>query len=218
PTWSNTLLIVTADHETGYLTRGKDVFSNVPLVDPGKGVIPVEGTHFTWNSKGHTNSLVPVYAKGYRSELLTELAKNYDAGLKLNYLDNTDFIKVMEAIYADPEAPSVPANVQASVQTPDSVLVTWTASTGKKDVIGYKIFCNGTLVGTSTTTSFTSKDLEPDKTFSFMVQSYDATGKQSAKSSPPAVCKTPAAPESADVKQNGDKPAVTAPAEPALAR
>jgi alkaline phosphatase len=43
PTWSNTLLIVTADHETGYLTRGSGVFANVALANPGTGVLPTAG-------------------------------------------------------------------------------------------------------------------------------------------------------------------------------
>ena len=35
PTWMDTLLVVTADHETGYLTKGSGVFPNVALGSPG---------------------------------------------------------------------------------------------------------------------------------------------------------------------------------------
>jgi len=108
PTWSDTLLVVTADHETGYLTRGSGVFSNVALGNPGAGVLPVSGTHFYFNSTDHTNQLVPVYAKGAGADLLTSYATLFDAGLGTSYLDNT---QIFRAIYAAtvPEPSSVSA-------------------------------------------------------------------------------------------------------------
>lgn len=95
PTWSDTLLIVTADHETGYLTRGSGMLANVALGNPGAGVIPATDVHYRWNSGSHTNSLVPVYAKGAGSEMLTAYAAAYDTLYSKNYLDNTDIFKVM---------------------------------------------------------------------------------------------------------------------------
>jgi alkaline phosphatase len=97
PTWKDTLLIVTADHETGYLTRGSGIFPNVLLGNPGAGVLPVAGTHFSWNSKNHTNSLVPLYAKGDGAEMLSHYATAIDPGRAMRYLDNTDVSKVMQA-------------------------------------------------------------------------------------------------------------------------
>jgi len=95
PTWSDTLLVVTADHETGYLTRGSGVLANVPLGNPGAGVIPTVNTHYRWNSTNHTNSLVPVYAKGAGSEMLAAFANAYDTLYSTNYLDNTDIFKTI---------------------------------------------------------------------------------------------------------------------------
>lgn len=67
--WDETLVIVTADHETGYLTGPS--FSNSagefqaasapwPLVGNGPGKLPGAEFHY----KSHTNNLVPFYAKG----------------------------------------------------------------------------------------------------------------------------------------------------------
>jgi alkaline phosphatase len=79
--WENTLVIITADHQTGYLTN---VSSN------GKGKLP----KMRWNSKKHTNSLVPFYANGKGSELFIDCVKGKDPILGA-YIDNTDIAKVI---------------------------------------------------------------------------------------------------------------------------
>jgi alkaline phosphatase len=83
--WEDTLLIVTSDHETGYITgpgSGKDW---KPLVNRGKGKVP----EMEWHHDYHTNSLVPMYAKGYGSERFAALADEIDPVRGL-YLDNTE--------------------------------------------------------------------------------------------------------------------------------
>jgi alkaline phosphatase len=82
--WENTLVIITADHQTGYLTN---VSSN------GKGKLP----KMQWNSNKHTNSLVPFYAKGKGSELFADCVKGKDPVYGL-YIDNTDIAKVIFAL------------------------------------------------------------------------------------------------------------------------
>jgi alkaline phosphatase len=82
--WGETLLIVTGDHETGYLTSpGSD--ASVPLVNNGPGSLP--GMEF--NSGSHTNSLIPLYVKGRGGRLLRHWADGYDPVRGL-YIDNTD--------------------------------------------------------------------------------------------------------------------------------
>lgn len=92
----------------------------------------------------------------------------------------------------DTQVPSVPTNVTATAVSAISIQVSWTASTDNVGVTGYKIFRNGTQVGTSTTTSYTSSGLSPQTTYSFTVSAYDGAGNNSAQSSPPAVATTPA--------------------------
>lgn len=98
PLWNDTLLIVTGDHETGYITRGAGVFPNVPLANPGAGILPTAGVHFVWNSTNHTNSLVPVFAKGVGSHLFAQYARNWDAGYGVYYLDNTEINAIMKLV------------------------------------------------------------------------------------------------------------------------
>ncbi|MGB9619986.1 MAG: alkaline phosphatase [Armatimonadota bacterium] len=102
PGWTDTLLIVTADHETGYITRAAGVFPNVPLANPGAGVLPVAGTHFAWNSTGHTNSLVPLFARGVGSNLFAGYATMWDPGYATHYLDNTDINAVIKQVIPEP--------------------------------------------------------------------------------------------------------------------
>jgi len=61
--WNDTLLIVTGDHETGYLTGPGSNPTWQPLVNHGAGQMP----GMEWHSGSHTNSLVPLFANGQGS-------------------------------------------------------------------------------------------------------------------------------------------------------
>ncbi|MDD7962024.1 alkaline phosphatase [Microbacterium thalli] len=83
--WDETLVIVTADHETGYLAGAG--------AGPEVGWTPMTGTagqlpDLTWHSGGHTNALVPVFAKGAGAEVLDARADQWDL-VRGAYLDNT---------------------------------------------------------------------------------------------------------------------------------
>ncbi len=121
--WGNTLLIVTGDHETGYLTAGPGLFPDVPLGDvtaatlfqekiysgsggrraswndkDGDNVIdPDEEVNWAWGTGGHSNSLIPLYARGVGSELFANYAILQDEK-RGRYLDNTDVFKVMSEV------------------------------------------------------------------------------------------------------------------------
>lgn len=97
--WDHTLLIVTADHETGYL-YGPDSGYKArwrfwepiwkPLIPKGKGRVP----GMAWHIDGHTNQLVPLYAIGAGAGELTAVATRADP-VRGQYLDNTDVAKVI---------------------------------------------------------------------------------------------------------------------------
>lgn len=93
--WDETLVVITADHETGYLTGpgsgvtksddGEDVVVYQELVNHGEKHMP--GLEF--HSGGHTNSLVPVLAKGAGAKGYIKRATKTDP-VRGNYIDNTD--------------------------------------------------------------------------------------------------------------------------------
>ncbi|MAT38143.1 MAG: alkaline phosphatase [Ectothiorhodospiraceae bacterium] len=90
--WEENLLIITADHETGYLTgpkeRDNSPVSN-PLVSTGKESMP----EMRFNSDGHTNQLVPLYAKGAGSGYFNMFADEHDP-VHGYYVNNTEIAQV----------------------------------------------------------------------------------------------------------------------------
>lgn len=97
--WRETLLVVTADHECGYLTGpdsgergGKPVWN--PIKNNGVGKAP----EMEWHSGNHTNLLVPFFARGVGSEHLERLADKTDP-VRGRYLDNTSIAKVVIALF-----------------------------------------------------------------------------------------------------------------------
>ena len=123
--WSNTLLIVTADHETGHLwgaadgsagyfdVNGNGTFDAgvdyAYMADNGLGVLP--GAQF--HSTNHTNVLVPLYAKGagadaFLNEIIgadPNLAGYYNLDPQAwtgAYIDNTAIARVMDSSIPEP--------------------------------------------------------------------------------------------------------------------
>lgn len=94
----------------------------------------------------------------------------------------TNYAVWTSGVVADTTAPTVPASLASSGVTSTSATISWAASTDAVGVTGYKIFRNGTQVGTSTSTSFTNTGLTAATTYSYTVQAYDAAGNTSASS------------------------------------
>lgn len=119
--WDNTLVVITADHETGYLTAAPEIFPDQPLgvintntlalektvIDSGRRaswqdsdgdskIDADETVYWSWNSNTHTNSLVPLFAKGAGDWLFASYTTNSDP-VRGSYLDNTDVNHVMKA-------------------------------------------------------------------------------------------------------------------------
>ena len=99
--WDDTLLILTADHECGLVWGPKShKIAFDPIEDNGPGRLP----GMKHNSHGHSNSLVPLYARGPGSRRFSEeLAEGIDAKAAVVwrfsglYIDNTSIFKVMQA-------------------------------------------------------------------------------------------------------------------------
>jgi YVTN family beta-propeller protein len=75
----------------------------------------------------------------------------------------------------DTQAPSVPQNLNGSAPTSSQVALTWTASTdqGGGSVAGYRIFRNGTAIGTATGTSYADNTVVANTTYTYRVAAYD---------------------------------------------
>jgi alkaline phosphatase len=105
--WDDTLLIITADHETGLIWGpDSDKTPFTPLVDRGAGNVP--GMKF--NAAAHSNSLVPLLARGAGSQQFAKLIAGSDKtaaakfGFSGVYVENTSVFSVMQAAVAAPAA------------------------------------------------------------------------------------------------------------------
>jgi len=92
--WDRTFLIVTGDHECGYLLGpgsgpGPDPAWNL-LINNGTGNVP----GMAWYSGTHTNSLIPLFAKGSAASSLKRYANKRDP-VRGSYMDNTEIGKAI---------------------------------------------------------------------------------------------------------------------------
>lgn len=100
--WGETLLVVTADHDTGLVWGpNSDRIPFAPLVDRGAGRVP----KLLFNTTRHTNSLVPVYARGTGSDLLARLVIGNDP-VRGAYMDNTGVSRVLRFAMEGPPVAS----------------------------------------------------------------------------------------------------------------
>ena len=84
---------------------------------------------------------------------------------------------------ADTQAPTVPTNLASSSITESSVVLSWTASTDNVGVTGYDIYRNGSLLASTTSTSYSVTGLTASTTYTFYVKAKDAAGNVSSASS-----------------------------------
>src|SRR5437868_14579972 len=73
--------------------------------------------------------------------------------------------------------PSAPTGLAgAAAAGPLRVDLTWTASTDDASAVSYRIYRNGTWVGSSDTTSWTNTSIAELTTYSYAVRAIDAAG------------------------------------------
>jgi hypothetical protein len=90
----------------------------------------------------------------------------------------------------DTTAPTVPTKLTATAVSSSQINLTWTASTDAVGVVGYRIYRNGTLIGSTGATSYQNTDLAVNTMYSYRVSAYDAANNESTKSAT-ASAKTP---------------------------
>ena len=83
----------------------------------------------------------------------------------------------------DTTPPSTPANLSVTGVTSSSASLSWSPSTDNVGVAGYRVYRNGTQVGTTAGTSFTDTGLSPSTRYMYTVAAYDAAGNVSSQSS-----------------------------------
>jgi chitodextrinase len=78
--------------------------------------------------------------------------------------------------------PSVPTGVQAAGVSSDSVQLNWTESQDDLLMLGYRIYRDGSRVGSTPLTSYTDTGLTPGTSYGYRVSAFDWIGNESPKS------------------------------------
>ena len=89
---------------------------------------------------------------------------------------------VSMATLADTTGPATPSAVTKTASTLTSVSLSWPATTDNVGVTGYKVFRNGTQIGTTVTTTYTDSGLSAGTAYTYTVAAYDGAGNTSAQS------------------------------------
>ena len=92
--WNDNLLIVTGDHDSGFLLGPNGETS---ITDNGKGNMP--GMKFF--STGHANMLIPMFAQGPGSELFSYYLSADTDPVRGRWIDNSSIFKVMKQQIAE---------------------------------------------------------------------------------------------------------------------
>lgn len=82
----------------------------------------------------------------------------------------------------DATAPSAPSGLTVSSVTDTTASLSWTASTDNVGVTGYKVYRDGTEVGTASGTSYADSGLTASTSYTYTVKAYDAASNLSAAS------------------------------------
>lgn len=83
---------------------------------------------------------------------------------------------------SDTSAPTIPAGITATPQSAVAVRVSWQAASDNVGVTGYRVFRDGSPVGTVAGTSFDDSGLTPGAAYAYSVAAYDAAGNVSSRS------------------------------------
>jgi chitodextrinase len=166
---SQITLTWTASTDAGGL-KGYNIYrvgTTLPL-----NTIPQTGTTFT-----HTG-LTANTAYTYQIEAID------NAGNKSAKTASVSKTTLAPLATPDTTKPTTPGQPTASLVTQTTLRLTWTASTdaGGSNLTGYKVFRNGTQIGTPTTNTYNDTNLTANTAYAYTVVAYDGAGNNSATS------------------------------------
>jgi chitodextrinase len=94
----------------------------------------------------------------------------------------------------DTTPPSTPTNLAGTAVSPTRIDLSWSPSTDNDVVANYRLYRNGVLAATLTSTTYQNTGLSPATAYTYRVDAIDATGNVSGLSAPVTVS-TPSAPD-----------------------
>lgn len=83
---------------------------------------------------------------------------------------------------SDTTAPSIPTNLVATPASATQINLSWNASSDNVGVSGYRVYRNGTQIGTTASANYSDTGLSPATSYYYTVSAYDAAGNNSSQS------------------------------------
>ncbi len=161
-------------------------------------------------------------AGGYTLLVKTLQTTVSDGQLNINFVHGSADDPIIGAIEilssgggspSDTQPPTVPQNLTGQAVSASQVTLAWSAATdnGGGSVAGYRIFRNGTSIGTSATTSFTDNTVVASTTYTYRVAAFDnaSPANQSAQSTQVSVTTPATQPGSTTIRVNAGGPQYT---------
>jgi len=99
-----------------------------------------------------------------------------------SYGEVEDYTLSITQSVPDTQAPTAPTNLAASSVTQTTLTLSWTASTDNIGVTGYDVYRNGSLLASTSGTSYNVSGLSAATTYSFYVKAKDVAGNVSTAS------------------------------------
>lgn len=151
--------------------------------DPTKDQNPLDGTE----EKAYENWYVVMLLNWHQSDPVSqrEIDRNnavYNLQKNRNpFIDHPEWVNMIWVQTPDTVAPSAPSQLLLERNSAYFVNLKWQANS-EADILGYKIYRDGVLVGTSNTNSFSADHLSPSTTYNFTVKAYDNAYLESPQS------------------------------------
>ncbi len=185
------------------VVSGSGTTTTPPTVPTGLTATPVSGTqvNLAWSASSDSAGVAgyDIYRNGVQVGTSTTTSysdKNLTSSTSYDYAvsafdaaGNTSLeSQSVSATTLGTTPPSVPTGLTATATSSGTqVNLSWSASTDTVAVAGYDIYRGGSKVGTSTTTSYSDKNLTDATSYEYTVSAYDAAGNTSLESSPVSV-------------------------------
>ncbi|WP_312422211.1 endonuclease [Epilithonimonas sp.] len=151
--------------------------------DPTKDQNPLDGTE----EKAYENWYVAMLLNWHQSDPVSqrEIDRNnavYNLQKNRNpFIDHPEWVNMIWVQTPDTVAPSAPSQLLLERNSAYFVNLKWQANS-ETDILGYKIYQDGVLVGTSKTNSFSADHLSPSTSYNFTVKAYDNAYLESPQS------------------------------------
>ncbi|SDF21547.1 endonuclease [Epilithonimonas hungarica] len=151
--------------------------------DPTKDQNPLDGTE----EKSYENWYIAMLLNWHQLDPVSqrEIDRNNSVfNIQKNrnpFIDHPEWANLIWNQTPDNIAPAAPSSLMLERNSAYFVNLAWQANT-EPDVLGYKIYQDGVLIGTSKTNSFSADHLVPDATYNFTVKAYDNAYLESPQS------------------------------------